>query len=189
MNYLSRAPDRAEAFRALYESAYSDLLKFVQRRSEPGIAEDVVAEAFLTVWRRFSEAPPHEDDARAWVFGITRNLMLNARRGEQRRLALGVRLADATDIPHYPSHADLVTSRVDLGRAWALLSEVHQETLGLAIFENLSAPQAATVVGISPVAFRLRLVRARRSLRLLLDHIPPNKSAVPTAAPGKASTP
>ncbi|MFJ4229581.1 hypothetical protein ACIPYV_18595 [Paenarthrobacter nicotinovorans] len=49
MNYLSRAPDRAEAFRALYESAYSDLLKFVQRRSEPGIAEDVVAEAFLTV--------------------------------------------------------------------------------------------------------------------------------------------
>jgi RNA polymerase sigma-70 factor (ECF subfamily) len=71
MSNLSRAPDRAEAFRALYESAYSDLLKFVQRRTETANAEDVVAEAFLIVWRRFSEVPAREDDARAWVFGIT----------------------------------------------------------------------------------------------------------------------
>lgn len=30
----------------------------------------MVAEAFLIVWRRFSEAPADENDARAWVFGI-----------------------------------------------------------------------------------------------------------------------
>ena len=188
MSHLSRAPDQAEAFRTLYESAYSDLLKFVQRRIEAANAEDVVAEAFLIVWRRFSEVPTREDDARAWVFGIARNLLLNASRGEQRRQALGVRLAETT-VSHRPSHADLVSSRVDLGRAWALLTEVHQETLGLAIFENLSAPQAAQVVGISPVAFRLRLARARRSLRLLLHRFPHNESAVPTTFPEKASTP
>ncbi|WP_232481487.1 RNA polymerase sigma factor [Arthrobacter sp. YN] len=189
MSYLSRAPDREEAFRALYESAYADLLKFVQRRADVANAEDVVAEAFLIVWRRFSEAPKHQEDARAWLFGITRNLMLNARRGEQRRQALGVRLAEATATSHVDSHADLVSSRVDLGRAWALLSEVHQEALGLAIFENLAAPQAAHVVGISPVAFRLRLTRARRALRLLLDHIPQNESLPPATFPEKATTP
>ncbi|WP_354215409.1 MULTISPECIES: sigma-70 family RNA polymerase sigma factor [unclassified Arthrobacter] len=189
MSYLSRAPDRAEDFRALYESAYGDLLKFVQRRNDSADAEDVVAEAFVIVWRRFSEAPTHEGDARAWVFGITRNLMLNARRGEQRRQALGVRLAETTPISHGDSHADLVSSRVDLSRAWALLSEVHQETLGLAIFDNLAAPQAAHVVGISPVAFRLRLTRARRALRLLLEHLPRNASAVPAKFSEKASTP
>lgn len=190
MSYLSRAPDREEAFRALYESAYADLLKFVQRRTASANAEDVVAEAFLIVWRRFSEAPKREDDARAWLFGITRNLMLNARRGEQRRQALGVRLAEATvTSPSDNSHADLVSSRVDLGRAWALLSEVHQETLGLAIFENLSAPQAAHVVGISPVAFRLRLTRARRALRLFLDDVPQNESPARATFPEKATTP
>lgn len=188
MSYLSRAPDREQAFRALYESAYADLLKFVQRRTDAANAEDVVAEAFLIVWRRFSEAPKREDDARAWLFGITRNLMLNARRGEQRRQSLGVRLAEGTlTSPDY-SHADLVSSRVDLGRAWTLLSEVHQETLGLAIFENMSAPQAAHVVGISPVAFRLRLTRARRALRLLLDHAPQNESPTPATIPEKATT-
>ncbi|BCW56688.1 DNA-directed RNA polymerase sigma-70 factor [Arthrobacter sp. StoSoilB20] len=171
----------------MYQSAYPDLLGFVQRRTDAANAEDVVAEAFLTVWRRFPEAPKHQDDARAWLFGITRNLMLNSRRGEQRRQALGVRLAEATDISHADSHADLVSSRVDLGRAWALLSEVHQETLGLAVFENLSAPQAAQVVGISPVAFRLRLTRARRALRLLLDHVPQDE--LPATLSEEARTP
>lgn len=189
MSYLSRAPDGEDAFRGLYESAYADLLKFVQRRTDVANAEDIVAEAFLIVWRRFSEAPKREDDARAWLFGITRNLMLNDRRGEQRRQALGVRLAETTATSHVDSHADLVSSRVDLGRAWALLSEVHQEALGLAIFENLAAPQAAHVVGISPVAFRLRLTRARRALRLLLDHVPQNESLPPATFPEKATTP
>src|SRR2546430_11216268 len=45
--------------------------------------------------------------------------------------------------------------RSDLGRAWRLLSEVHQEALGLAVFEDLNAPQAAAVLAISPVAFRI----------------------------------
>lgn len=70
MSHLSRAPDRADAFRSLYEFSYADLLKFVQRRTQAANAEDVVAEAFLIVWRRFSEAPADENDARAWVFGI-----------------------------------------------------------------------------------------------------------------------
>lgn len=188
MSQLSRAPDRADVFRSLYESAYADLLKFVQRRTDTDNAEDVVAEAFLVVWKRFSEAPANENDARAWVFGITRNLMLNARRGEQRRQALGVRLAEASLTAWSTSDADLVSSRIDLSRAWTLLSEVHQEALGLAIFENLAAPQAATVLGISPVAFRLRLTRARRALRLLLDHLPHHASDIPAATPEKAPT-
>lgn len=188
MSHPSRAPDRADAFRSLYESAYGDLLRFVQRRTEATSAEDVVAEAFLVVWRRFAEAPSSEDDARAWVFGITRNLLLNARRGEQRRQSLGVRLADLSPDLFSVCHADLVGSRIDLSRAWVLLSEVHQETLGLAVFENMAAPQAAKVLGISPVAFRLRLTRARRALRLLFDHLPHHAAGVPAASPEKAST-
>jgi RNA polymerase sigma-70 factor (ECF subfamily) len=187
MSHLSRVPDRADAFRSLYESADPDLLRFVQRRTEPAGAEDVVAVAFLVVWKRFSEVPVDESDARAWVFGIARNLLLNAYRGEQRRQALGVRLAEATT-DFSDSHADLVGNRIDLGRAWQLLSEVHQEAMGLAVFENLAAPQAAKVLGISPVAFRLRLSRARRALRLLLDHLPTHVSEDSAASLEKAAT-
>lgn len=170
--------DREQAFRCLYVAAHPDLLRFVQRRAHPDHAHDVVAEAFLVVWRRFDEVPVGEDNARAWIFGITRNLLLNERRGAQRRQALGVRLATVVSAPSagVDTHADAVIGRVDLSRAWQLLSEVHQEALGLTVFEQLSAPQAASVLGISPVAFRLRLSRARRALRLHLDHLPPSLS-------------
>lgn len=169
-----RAPDREQAFRSLYAAAYPDVLRFVQRRAHPDVAEDVVAEAFLVVWRRLDELPRRDDDARAWVFGIARNLLLNQQRSAGRRHALGIRLAHATgtsyEVPD--GDAERVVNRVDLGRAWRLLSEAHQEVLGLAVLEGLSAPQAAAVLGISPVAFRLRLSRARRALRLQLEHAP-----------------
>jgi RNA polymerase sigma-70 factor (ECF subfamily) len=155
----------------VYEAVYPDLLRFVQRRAGPDHAEDVVADAFLVVWRRFDELPRHHDDARAWIFGIARNNLLNDRRGEQRRRALGVRLADATALST-DAESDAVVSAVDFGQAWRRLSEIHQEALALAVFEDLSAPRAAAVLGVSPVAFRLRLSRARRALKLHLDHLP-----------------
>lgn len=171
MRHPLSVPDREHTFRLLYEAVYPDLISFVQRRARPDLAEDVTAEAFLVVWRRLEEVPSVHGDARAWIFGIARNILLNTQRGELRRQALGVRLADAAALPD-PDDADLVLDRIDLGRAWNLLSEVHQEALGLAVFEDLNAPQAAAVLGISPVAFRLRLSRARRALRLLLEHLP-----------------
>jgi RNA polymerase sigma-70 factor (ECF subfamily) len=171
MSQLSRAPDREHTFSALYEAVYPDLVRFVQRRGRPDQAEDIVAEAFLVVWRRIDELPGTHEDARAWAYGIARNILLNTQRGELRRQALGVRLADEA-LMSRDDDADPIVNGVDLGRAWCLLSDVHQEALGLAVFEDLNAPQAAAVLGISPVAFRLRLSRARRALRLLLEHLP-----------------
>ena len=187
MSHPSRAPDREHIFKSLYETVYPDLVRFVQRRAHQDHAEDVVADAFLVVWRRLDELPRLHDDARAWVFGITRNILLNKQRGERRRRALGVRLADATTFSYADPDADLVVNRVDLGKAWSLLSEAHQEVLGLAVFEELSAPQAAAVLGISPVAFRLRLSRGRRALRLHLDHLP-QPSGTPGCVPERTTT-
>lgn len=172
MTQQQRDADRERAFRALYEAVYPDLVKFAQRRTHPDRAEDLTAEALLVVWRRLDDLPRSHDDARAWVFGIARNLLLNDQRGEQRRRSLGVRLADASALPPATMEAEEVVSLIDLGRAWKLLTEKHQEAIALAAFEGLDAPRAAAVLGISPVAFRLRLSRARRALRLLLDDMP-----------------
>lgn len=176
MSDAASRPGRESTFALLYEAVYPDLLRFVQRRAHSDHAEDVVADAFLVVWRRLEEVPRARDDARAWIFGITRNVLLNQQRGEHRRRALGVRLAETTTASPTDAGTEGLISRVDLTRAWRLLSEVHQEVLALAVFEDLRAPQAAVVLGISPVAFRLRLSRARRALRLHLDHLPDTAS-------------
>lgn len=71
-------------------------------------------------------------------------------------------LADGLD-------ADLVAQRIDLAAAWRRLSETDQEALSLTVFEDLTSPQAARILGITPASYRLRLLRARRALRRQLD--------------------
>jgi len=124
----------------------------VQRRVSAQSAEDVAAEVFVVVWCR------HED-ARARILGIARKLLLNADRNERRRHALGVRRAEGTGASFPPDGTEAVLNRVDPGRTWRRLSAPRQEAIVLAAFEELTAPQAATVLGICRVAFRLRLSR------------------------------
>lgn len=163
---------REERFRSLYADAYEDVLRFVQRRVDPSHAEDVAAEAFLVAWRRLEEAPARPDDLRAWLFGVARHCLLNARRGQRRGEALAVRIAAAvpTESDTERLDQDLVALRIDLMVAWQQLAAGDQEVLALTVFEGLNSRLAGRVMGITPVAYRVRLVRARRDLRRHLEH-------------------
>lgn len=167
----AQIPDRQSRFQSLYAGAYSDVLRFTQRRIDPAHAEDVTADAFLVAWRRLDDAPIRPDDLRAWLFGIARNCLLNAIRSDGRRVALAVRVAEAFPSTHRPggNEAENVAHRVDLSAAWQRLSSTDQETLSLTVFEDLTSPQAGRVLGISAACYRLRLLRARRALRQQLD--------------------
>src|SRR4051794_41533997 len=149
-------PDREARFRALYAEAYEGVLRFALRRVHPSHAEDVAADAFLVAWRRFDDAPEKSDDRRAWLFGIARHCLLNTRRGQGRHDALAVRIAGEMPAagPAGGIDADLVAHRIDLAAAWRRLSETDQEALSLAVFEDLSSPQAARVLGITPTSYR-----------------------------------
>jgi RNA polymerase sigma-70 factor (ECF subfamily) len=182
-------PDRGreERFRSLYTDAYEDVLRFAHRRVHPSQAEDVVADAFLVAWRRIEDAPMLPGDLRAWLFGIARRCLLNARRGQGRGEALAVRLAEAMPADGATDCFDpeLVALRIDLTAAWRELNANEQEVLALAVFENLTSAQAGHVLGISSMAYRLRLTRARRALRRQLDRTRPestNLTAVEEAA-------
>ncbi len=156
-------PGAEAAFRALFEAAYDDLLIFVERRTHALAAEDVVAEVFLTAWRRLDDVPPGLDQARAWLFTVAHNVLSNRRRSDHRQQAVALRIL--REPGRAEPVADGVAERVDLTRAWARLSPGDQEVLTLTVFEELTGPQAARVLGISATAFSLRLLRARRRLR------------------------
>jgi RNA polymerase sigma-70 factor (ECF subfamily) len=162
--------EREQRFREIYDSVYVDLLRYVRRRVHPTHADDVVGDVMLVAWRRLDDVPADLSAARAWLFGVARKTLLNTRRRDNRHDALAVRLAD---FRHGPAdagqHPDLVAHRVDVAAAWPLLSALHQEAIALSVLDGLTAPEAAAVLGISPTAFRLRLSRARRTLRRHVD--------------------
>jgi RNA polymerase sigma-70 factor (ECF subfamily) len=162
--------EREQRFRDVYDAAYVDLLRFVRRRVHPTHAEDVVGDVMLVAWRRLDDVPTDLSDARAWLFGVARKTLQNARRREDKHEAVAVRLAE---VRHGPAdaghHPDLVACRVDIAVAWPLLRASDQEVIALSVLDGLTAPEAAGVLGISSTAFRLRLSRARRTLRRHVD--------------------
>lgn len=161
-------------FRELFDAAYLDVLRFVQRRLGPDLvsasADDVVSDAFLVAWRRADSIPAEAEEARAWLFGIARNCLLNQGRSHRRQDTLGVRLADTTR--HTPDSADLAVTRADLARAWGRLTSGEQEVLAMAVLDGLTSVQAGATLGISAGAYRLRLSRARAALRAHLGDTP-----------------
>ena len=177
--------DPQARFRAFYADSYADVLRFVRRRTEADRAEDVTAEAFLVAWRRIGELPTDRDRARAWVFGVARHTLLNDARARDRRTALSIRLAQAAwpdDAPDPATDPQFVADRLDLAAAWRELPAADQEVLALAVLDGLTSAQAGEVLGITPVAYRLRLSRARAALRRRLDAAPTASAAPGTAA-------
>lgn len=157
--------DAAETqFARLYAEYGRDVLAYaLPRAGGPEDAADVVAETFLVAWRRARDVPTGPE-ARLWLFGVARRVVANQRRSESRRTRLGERLRTElrAAVPTQPA-----PDAEDRGVLSALrrLGDDDRELLLLAGWEGLKSPQIAQVLGISSVAARTRLHRARRRLR------------------------
>lgn len=169
MRKQAKGTGREARFAQLYNDAYEDLLRFVQRRAGPDQAEDIVHDVFVVAWRRFDDMPSESSDARAWLFGTARNCLLAEQRIHHQRGALAIRMAAEAEA-FVASPDDSIALQLDIATAWGRLTLDHQEALALTAWENLTSSQAGKVLGISAVAFRVRLHRARASLRRALGN-------------------
>ena len=121
--------------------------------------DGIAAEAMTIAWRRLDDVPA--DDPLPWLYGTARNLVL----AEARRSAPTAPAAlEAEHVDQPPVELDPT-----LDRALRELSQLDREALLLVAWEDLTPGQAAKALGISPVAFRVRLLRARRRFRTSLE--------------------
>ncbi len=149
-------------FAGLYRDHAREILGYALRRCpDPEDAADVVAETFLVAWRRLAEVPVGEA-GRLWLYGTARLVLANQRRGERRRNRLTEQLR-AELKGKLPSEA--VEDRSGILEALAALRGDDRELLMLVGWEELTPAQAAQVLGITALAARSRLHRARRRLR------------------------
>jgi RNA polymerase sigma-70 factor, ECF subfamily len=145
-----------ERFNALYAEHVEAVRRYVWRRDAVS-CDDVVAETFLVAWRRIDSAP---SDARPWLIGVARNVLLNARRSARRRDALSRRLAATA-----PRNAASPSRESELVEtALAKLSEKDREVLLLSVWDDLDRSAIANILGCSKANVSVRLHRARRRL-------------------------
>lgn len=156
------ASARRLRFEELYNAHHVSLLAYALRRTaNTDDAADVLAETFLTAWRRLDELPGG-DQARLWLYGAARRTLANHHRGQRRRLALADRLKADLAVSYRP--ADPGGELAEIAAAFQRLPESDRELLALASWEGLNAGQIAAVLGCSRNAARIRLHRARRRL-------------------------
>jgi RNA polymerase sigma factor (sigma-70 family) len=154
--------ERQRRFEAVYAAHRGPILGYVLRRTDnPDDAADVIAETFLTAWRRLEDIP-RDPQARLWLYGVARRILANHHRGERRRSALADRLRADLAAGYRPPAFD--GDRARIAEAFRRLPAGDRELLALSAWEGLDYGQIAVVFGCSRNAVRLRLFRARKRL-------------------------
>jgi len=158
---------RRAAFADVFNANYAVILGFISRQVAEPFAEDIAAEVFTRAWESWPNAPAEQ---KPWLLGIARHLVVDhyraTERGDRLATAIGNQLGPIYD-PHTGTDVAL-----DLQRAWAELSTSDREVLALVAWDGLTGEQAASVLNCSRTAFSVRLTRARRRLRALLERQP-----------------
>ena len=173
-----------DAFRTAFSENFTDVGGFVRRQSGPRDVDAIVAETFFVAWRRWPQRPESANEVRPWLFGIARNVMRSTERHENRRLAIESTALtfDTTGMQAIEN----IAGDLDICSALERMKPNDREVVLLVAWEDLDTADLALALGISTSAARVRLHRARRRLRRLLD--PPPQSVTTTSAGPYAPT-
>ncbi|MET0446965.1 MAG: sigma-70 family RNA polymerase sigma factor [Aeromicrobium sp.] len=152
---------REQAFERVWRDEMPRILTYAARHVGSSDAHDVVAETFTIAWRRWDDIT---DPPIAWLLGVARNVVSNHVRSLQRRRRLQDRVRFLTAVTgRSGENLDLAT-RLEALRRLAALGETEREALLLTAWDGLTTEEAASVLGISPVAVRKRVSRARAAI-------------------------
>ena len=146
----------------------------VRRFSTAEDVADFVANVFLEVLRSAGSYDPRRGDAVAWLYGLAGNVAAGMRRRQRRSTDAEHRLAGRSllDADDYARVEERIGAASALRRAYEAMQQLPDQDrrlLELVAVDGLSTGEAANAPGITAVATRVRLVRARARLRARLD--------------------
>jgi RNA polymerase sigma factor (sigma-70 family) len=140
-----------QRFEQIYARHHEAVRAYVRRRAPEAVVDDVVSDTFLVCLRKLDRVPA---EPLPWLYAVARKTLANERR-RRTRVAYGHEAPAAEPAP--------VGDGV-LAGAFNALSEGDREVLRLVAWEGLSLADAATVLGCSAVACRVRYHRAKSRL-------------------------
>ena len=168
---VERAKNDADAFGILYDRHVDGIYRFVRARlSNAAAAEDVTAEVFVNALRGISR---YQDTGRpfsCWLYRIAANAVADHYRHESSTGELSEELPDpatqveATAIRH-----------LEVQAVWRLVEHLPPQqrvAMTLRFRDDLSAREAAVVMGKSEAAVKLLIYRAVGRLRSEVAAVP-----------------
>ena len=132
-------------------------------------AEDVVQEALLRAWRNPRILDQTEGSARAWLFTVARNLVIDEWR--TRRAQLEVSTAEPPERAPSRDETDELLQSWVVADALSRLSDEHRLVLVECYYRGRSVAEAARRLDIPEGTVKSRTHYALRALRLALEEM------------------
>jgi RNA polymerase sigma-70 factor (ECF subfamily) len=160
-----------EEFEQIYLRNVDVLMGYFARRCrDPQTVADLTSETFVRAVDGFARFDPSRGSDRAWLFGIAahvfaRHCAQSAGGREAVARLGGHRPLDGDEIEELAERIDAERDGATLMRRCEQLPAVERAAIELVDLEGLTPQEAAAALGVSRVAFRKRLSRARSRLR------------------------
>ncbi|MGI5427549.1 RNA polymerase sigma factor [Streptomyces sp. CA-179760] len=167
-----------QLFEEFYRRHVDAVMSFVARRvADVHTVADLTAEVFLAALDSAHTYRPGRGDERAWLYGIARNIVSSERRRVARETARdrrisGRRLLEPDDIARLEDKLDAESPGRRALAALERLPDGERAVVELVAVDQLTVTEAAAALGIRQVTARVRLHRARKTLRADADPVP-----------------
>ncbi len=171
---LELANNKPEALKPLF-ARYAPLVFHMATQSlDPGTAEEIVQDVFLSVWRKSQGFDPKRGAFRPWLMQIAHYRILNELRTRSRRPRLdpdagGDTLERVRDSRDGPAEEAWQSYRKNAVRAAVdRLPPAQRQALSLAFFDELSHDQVAVALKLPVGTVKTRIRAAVHKLRFML---------------------
>ena len=134
-----------------------------------GRAEDVVQETLLRAWRHRSVLDTPPQAVRAWLFTVSRNILIDEWRTRRARSELSVAEVPERDEPD--DQTDQLLQSWIVAEALTRLSSEHRAVLVECSYRGRSVTEAARRLDIPEGTVKSRTHYALRALRLALEEM------------------
>ena len=144
----------------------------LKQGADNAMAEDLVQETFVSVWRKADQYSPERGAPSTWIFTIARNLRIDFLRKQSSKPYVdidGIELAADLPLGSHLVEQSQVVDRV--GRAIKTLSPEQAEVVRLSFVLELPHAEIARRIGIPLGTVKSRLRLAYDRLRPLLEDL------------------
>jgi RNA polymerase sigma-70 factor (ECF subfamily) len=159
--------DDAALLRALHDEHAAPLWRYVvYLTGDRALADDIVQETLMRAWRKPAVLDQRESSARAWLFTVARNLVIDGKRSARSVHEIG------TDTLPEPVGADETDALLDgwlVADALASLSIEHRAVIVHAYYGGRSVAEISRELDIPEGTVKSRMHYGLRALRLAMQ--------------------
>ncbi len=166
--HFSKSNDR-QTFKRMYETNVSALVRFAQRYTPADVAEDIVQDVFLELWK--NEKTLDEASARYYLFTSVRNRCINHLNKEQTKESFADKAVfeiQQHGLAYFDSPDKLIIEREELQQVYDRIEELPEKCrriFKLSYFEDKKSIEIAELMNLSIRTVEHQLYLGLKTLR------------------------